>query len=1365
MAIGKFLSSAYDQLNFRDGGRTFSTRGKEEEELRRFNSTQVDRDAQLLKQRLDSGQITKDKFNTGLQTSVDNNRRSREAADYRSRQEPVIKLGSFLSGFNVDGSKRNDPFSGFNRSVTRPIVGGLAESNILRTGGDIAQLVSGGRYGQGLSRFGDTTGSSFSGENDNFFQKVARATPGLAQDITLALATGGGSAALKGAKGLSLAQKARKSSQLVRSGATVVGVKHGVNEAADQFRGSLDAGNSLGEAYATGIGSGVVQGAITRYGMQNLLNPIGRNAVTRLASRTLSEGIEEGSQQISSNLFTKVYDANTGTFDGAVEAALIGAVLGGGVSSVDVAKDLISRGVPPADAFQGAKDIEQKAQETIEDSERLDDIVRGMQKDVQYKEPSSDLSKIGKFKKTFVDSLSPIEDLVAKLERDTGTKVTDKLDVTDALDRSLRSGLIHKQFLDDSGFTDVIRDVPDIDLFDQYLIAKRSQEVEATGRKTGRDAELDQRIIETYGPEYEQYAQKIYNFTKQMREYMVESGTYSRELTDALERDNPLYVPLERDIEITPQGPGGTNQVASLGRPTTVKGLKGSDKDIVSPLQTLLVNSGQMIQQAERNKAARVITDIAAIPGFETIATPLAPGEVAGGRPTISVYRDGVKQVYEVSPEVESAAKSLDVQQLNAVQRLLAVGTRLLRSGATGFNAPFAATNLTKDQQTAFTFSKQGVRSANPVEFARALKAVVTQDALYQDAQRAGATGTLFQANRNNVARDIKTIRSGRGILDKTFHTVRHPSQLLNTIENVIGATEQATRVKQFNVQRKALLKKGVPLEQATREASKGARRDTVDFFRKGDLGPTLNATHAYLNAGIQGSRQLVKSFQKRPVSTSMKVITSMYLPYIAAMAWNYGDEEKQAVYDDIQNYEKENNIIIVKSGEKNEKGQYDVIKIPLAPGISSLLAPVRDFLENDPDGGRNFSASSIGQAITGATTPVATGSPTQLVGSAIPDLLRPTIEQATNLNFFTGDPIVKEYLEDLPEEQQVSKGTSGTAKKLGGLLGVAPVRIDAFIKSTGAGVGNQFINAADNALAAAGVIEDSEIRGESALTNLTRRYSKAYGGVQEDLQREERQDIIDSLSDADRAAFDSLHTYNYVDGEIQFQDKPLFTQEKAATYVNSPAVFEVDRTLAYKDNAERGKPIDPIFAVPDEIKDAVLLSRIALPGESGDLKKQILYEQPWYDEWRLMQDKYYDAKAAYNSDQGYDQEPRDQDGYPQASPELQSKLDFYYGLEAGTGERSAFIQANPDISEYFDATKRFKNVQRAKLGLPPVDDGFSNFGSSGSGSSSSRTIRPSSFGDRIAVSRSAPTVSTSNRSTPKVKRQQRQSRDLRLRT
>lgn len=72
-----------------------------------------------------------------------------------------------------------------------------------------------------------------------------------------------------------------------------------------------------------------------------------------------------------------------------------------------------------------------------------------------------------------------------------------------------------------------------------------------------------------------------------------------------------------------------------------------------------------------------------------------------------------------------------------------------------------------------------------------------------------------------------------------------------------------------------------------------------------------------------------------------------------------------------------------------------------------------------------------------------------------LPSALLPFIEATANYSFFKDAPIVPQYKKDMPAKLQYNGFTSGTAKKLGEMLGYSPAKIDHLIQGYTGSVGS----------------------------------------------------------------------------------------------------------------------------------------------------------------------------------------------------------------------------------------------------------------------------------------------------------------------
>ena len=731
---------------------------------------------------------------------------------------------------------------------------------------------------------------------------------------------------------------------------------------------------------------------------------------------------------------------------------------------------------------------------------------------------AGDTGKPGVLKTLYNDAKSKLVDFAAPIEDTLATAVKKGYkpegDITNQIDRVLRSPTIAGQFVRDNGLDAVIRSVDNLDSLDQYLIAKHAQTLETNGIKTGRDLAKDQSLIDSLAPSYDAPAKQVTAYAQKLLDYGVDSGLISKDLATKLKQIYPDYVPMNRVFsEIEKSGGGVGKAIASLSKQSIVQKIIGSERQIESPLNSMLSKTADAFAQGEKNKAAKIVAGFKDIEGNPFKLRELKKGESAPN--TISFLDNGEKRIFETSPEIASAAKSLNVQQLNILGKIFALPVRIAKVGITGLNIPFIGANIAKDQVTAFINSSYGLRSsiANPKVFTKALFETVKHGKVFDEMAREGAMGTSFDIARNQVPETLAKIRSGKNIGTKILYTVKNPSELLRAVENIIARSEEFTRAKEYIGTKAGELAKGVPEEQAIIKAARAARENTVNFARRGEWGQVLNSAFLYLNAGIQGSRTFLRNLTTKPVSTSAKIALVVFTPVAASTAWNLADPKRKEAYDDMADYEKENNIIFIPPNPtKDANGNWNVIKIPLSQEVNNLAGIVRKYVEQ-ANGKDPVTVKDIASGLLGSVSPVnlTVGS---LASTFTPQIIKPSIEALTNTNLFTGIPQVSDKLSKLSPELQVKPNTSGTAIKIGGKLNLSPVKVEEFIKGTFGGVGSQVLNASDRILAGMDIIPKDQIGGQNVVEAILSRFMTARGGHTDDKANAELQSILQDQAD-----------------------------------------------------------------------------------------------------------------------------------------------------------------------------------------------------------------------------------------------------------
>lgn len=745
----------------------------------------------------------------------------------------------------------------------------------------------------------------------------------------------------------------------------------------------------------------------------------------------------------------------------------------------------------------------------------------------------------GKLKADLIDSNAPIEDALHAAEKENGFVILPKHDITNQIDRVLRAPTLANQFMKDNGLIDIIRTVDSTDDLDQVLIAQQGIDVYNRAVQAGSDLsypdlvgksrslEGDMALLKELGPKYVDQITQVRDYSEKALDMMstpIKDGGYgliSEDTAQVLREKYPNYVPLNRIFSDTEEPTGFFNpkSVANLSDQTVVQKLRGSKREIESPMFNLMSKTYDLFSQGERNKAASMIASYSELPGFSDLVREMQPGEKAPFK--ITFLDDGTPREFETTKDIAEAAKNLKAQQVGILGKIfIQTPTRIFKAGTTGLNLPFVGANVVRDQVTAFVNSDEALSTsiANPKVFVQSLMEAANHGDLTDQMIRDAATGTSFDAYRNQPEESFKEIRSFRNPVSRAAYVATHPGELLRSVENILSRGEELTRTQQYLGTKEAMMSQGMNEQNASIEAAIAYRQNTADFLRKGNFGGVLNSTIPYFNAGIQGSRTFVRSLARAPAETAAKAAIAVFFPVAVTTAWNMMDPLRKAAYDDIQDWEKKGAMVIVPPNPtQDEQGRWNVIKIPLPPGLGDFASLVRRPLEA-LQGGDPVSFMDVASSLVGGISPLNIESPGKLMSGLTPQVIRPSIEAITNQNLFTGAPQVSDQMKNLPPALQVRPGTSGTVKLLAGPANASPIKVQSFLKGTFGGISDHLLNLSDNVLAKFGYIKPEDVGGQNVVEAMSARFSKAAGQNNRNDLYNAFNDIL-SEQDADRLA------------------------------------------------------------------------------------------------------------------------------------------------------------------------------------------------------------------------------------------------------
>lgn len=189
---------------------------------------------------------------------------------------------------------------------------------------------------------------------------LAAGAGSLVSSLLLAAATGGSSGAAQGASFLA------KAKSFLNPG--LPGAVFGVNAGAEQYIGAIDAGKADFQAFATALVGGAAEGYLEKLGVDKYLGATG-SIVKKFFTRALTEGIQEASQSLAQSGVKSTYTSVD--FSDAVLSALeeggYGAVVGGsGSIALDLAQNMVEKGVPQDVADKTAQQVADKISEVAD---------------------------------------------------------------------------------------------------------------------------------------------------------------------------------------------------------------------------------------------------------------------------------------------------------------------------------------------------------------------------------------------------------------------------------------------------------------------------------------------------------------------------------------------------------------------------------------------------------------------------------------------------------------------------------------------------------------------------------------------------------------------------------------------------------------------------------------------------------------------------------------------------------------------------------------------------------------------------------------------------------------------------------------
>lgn len=597
------------------------------------------------------------------------------------------------------------------------------------------------------------------------------------------------------------------------------------------------------------------------------------------------------------------------------------------------------------------------------------------------------------------------------------------------------------------------------------------------------DAGMTIRELAKKHPEFVEAAKELYRFQQHLINELVNAGMLSAKAAADMRKRWPHYVPFQRIVDGIDAPSVGGKKFVNVGN--TIQKFKGSSRDIVDPLESVISNTFRVVSAIERNKVGQSFVKLSRMKGMGDLCEEVK-GSPRATDSTFYVWEGGKKKTYATSPELLSALKMTNQEGMNMLVKVLRVPAGWLRSGAT-LSPEFILRNPVRDMISAAIYSKHGFI---PVwDTMRGLALYLKKGNEYWDYMTSGAAqSAMVSLDRDYLHGQMRELLKKKSVLSMCAN----PIEALRAFSE---ATEMATRLAEDDLAKKGYTgvmnrlfgKERKPLSNV--EAGIEARDVTLDFGRHGKSTQSLNQTIAFFNAAIQGTDKMVREFKAHPGQMTMKTFIGITVPSLVLWYLNKDDPR----YQELPQWQKDIFWVI--------PGKDTLYKIPKPFELGILFGTVPERMLQymyDKEKGRNGPGfKGLGGSIMD-----------NLLPSAIPTGLLPAIEWISNYSFFMGRNIVPLSQSKLPDRQQYGPYTSYLARKMGDAFNLSPRKIDNTIQDVGgnlAALGNSLIDQAAGLAETRPAKRASEMPGVRGFTATPYASSDSVQRLRDDFSQQEK--------------------------------------------------------------------------------------------------------------------------------------------------------------------------------------------------------------------------------------------------------------------
>ncbi len=384
----------------------------------------------------------------------------------------------------------------------------------------------------------------------------------------------------------------------------------------------------------------------------------------------------------------------------------------------------------------------------------------------------------------------------------------------------------------------------------------------------------------------------------------------------------------------------------------------------------------------------------------------------------------------EVFVEFENADlgrawKALDAESSSTFVRVVGAATRLLSALSTRFNPDFFIPNIARDLTAAGIQigdeKVPGVAKQIVMDWPKAFRGALEHErGTGSHPWKAIADEFAEQGGKVNYV-DFRGVEDLKDWLQGEVNpgTLRKLGDRASTVTDAIAALtsagENAVRVATYKAMRDAGMSKA--------RAAMVAREITVNFNRKGNLGPAMNAAFMFFNAAVQGTYRIAQSLAVSKYARGAAA-GLVGIGFIEAMLAAAGDDDE---YEKVNQYVRDRNIVIMLGPlGLGDGGEHVKIPLPYGYNVFKVIGSEVGRLLN----GKESAGDAAGNVMSAALTAFL---PIQQLW---PTVITPFVEVGFNENYFGGSIRPADFDGMKPRSEQyfpgsVSEGTAAVTRWL----------------------------------------------------------------------------------------------------------------------------------------------------------------------------------------------------------------------------------------------------------------------------------------------------------------------------------------------